>query len=290
MDVEFRPRVARPRRGPSVGPITPHLFEPTAQRPVRAKNHRLAASTEVVPHTHAWAQLAYSAVGVLRLVTPEGSYITPPSRAVYVPPGVEHAITVIEDAELRTLYLHPQPALHWSRCRVLEVSELLRAAVLQLDTTPDEPRQRLDPEGPPRQRLGTDALARERLLADVVLDELRRARAVPLGVPWPADKRLRALCEAVLADPARHATLDGWAAEHAASARTLARLFRRELGTSFGQWRQQVLLARALAFAAERRPMGWIAAELGYASASAFSAMVRRAVGAPPSRFFASAR
>jgi AraC-like DNA-binding protein len=285
-------RTSRParRRGPSVGPITPHLFVPSAERPVRAKNHRLAASTEVVPHAHAWAQLAYSAVGVLRLVTPEGSYITPPSRAVYVPPAVEHAITVIEDAELRTLYLHPQPALPWARCRVLEVSELLRAAVLQLDTTPDEPRQRLDSEGRPRQRLDAATLARERLLADVVIDELARARAVPLGVPWPADKRLRALCDAVLADPARHATLEGWATEHAASARTLARLFRRELATSFGQWRQQVLLAKALAWAAERRPMGWIAAELGYASASAFSAMVRRAVGEPPSRFFASAR
>jgi AraC-like DNA-binding protein len=35
-------------------------------------------------------------------------------------------------------------------------------------------------------------------------------------------------------------------------------------------------------------PMAAIAAELGYASPSAFSAMVRRSVGAPPSRFFAS--
>jgi AraC-like DNA-binding protein len=35
--------------------------------------------------------------------------------------------------------------------------------------------------------------------------------------------------------------------------------------------------------------MGVIAAELGYASASAFTAMVRRSVGAPPARFFGSA-
>jgi AraC-like DNA-binding protein len=67
----------------------------------------------------------------------------------------------------------------------------------------------------------------------------------------------------------------------------MARLFRSELGTSFVQWRQQVLLARALSLAAKKRSMGSIAAELGYASASAFSAMVKRSVGAPPSRFFA---
>jgi AraC-like DNA-binding protein len=38
--------------------------------------------------------------------------------------------------------------------------------------------------------------------------------------------------------------------------------------------------------AAHKKPMSHIAAELGYASASAFTAMVTRSVGAPPSRFF----
>jgi AraC-like DNA-binding protein len=109
---------------------------------------------------------------------------------------------------------------------------------------------------------------------------------VRLGVDLPADKRLRALCEAVLDDPTRHATLEGWARDTGASARTVARLFRQQLGTTFVQWRHQVLLARALAMAARKLPMATIAAELGYASPSAFSAMVRRSVGTPPSRFF----
>ncbi len=119
------------------------------------------------------------------------------------------------------------------------------------------------------------------------MDELRRARPVRLGVDLPTDKRLLSLCRAVLDDPTRHTTLDAWAHDAGASARTVARLFRSELGTSFVQWRQQVLLARALSLAARKRPMASIAAELGYASASAFSAMVKRSVGAPPSRFFA---
>jgi AraC-like DNA-binding protein len=70
----------------------------------------------------------------------------------------------------------------------------------------------------------------------------------------------------------------------------VARLFRQELNTSFAQWRQQVVLAKAVALAARKRPMNLIAAELGYASASAFTAMVRRSVGMPPSLFFASAQ
>jgi AraC-like DNA-binding protein/quercetin dioxygenase-like cupin family protein len=283
-----RPSPAPVRSLSRVGPQTPHLYGPTAARPLRAKVQRLTADTHVVPHRHPWGQLAFSTVGVVRLTADHGTYLAPPSRAVWVPPGIEHAITVIEDTELRTLYLLAPPGrtvpmpvseqLAWTSCRVLEVSDLLRALVIELDT-------RADGAGPP---LSHQQRRRERLLSALVLDELRRARPLPMGVDLPADKRLRALCEAVLDDPARHATLDGWASDSGASSRTVARLFRQQLGTTFGQWRQRVLLAKALALAAGHHPMNRIASELGYASPSAFSAMVRRSVGQAPSRFFAS--
>ena len=110
-----------------------------------------------------------------------------------------------------------------------------------------------------------------------------------VGVVELPDARLKKLCEAMLNQPGRHASLEAWSTEAALSARTVSRLFRDELGTSFAQWRSQVLLAHALSMAARRKPMSHIAAELGYASASAFTAMVTRTVGMPPSRFFAEA-
>lgn len=272
---------------PPIGPLAPHLYAPTPQRPLRAKRHCLGTDTRVVPHHHDWAQIALSSTGVVRLTMEHGTYLVPPSRALWIPPGMEHALNVVEDTDLRTLYLlqprgHSGPGVPraeqapWRQCRVLEVSPLLRALVLELDVQPDG-------GGPP---LAPQALQRERRLGALVLDELRRARPIRLGVDLPADKRLRTLCEAVLDDPTRHATLDGWARDTGASPRTVARLFRQELGTTFVQWRQQVLLVKALSLAARKQPMGVIAAELGYASASAFSAMVRRSVGEPPSRFF----
>ena len=269
-----------------IRPLTPHLYTPTAARPLRAKLLRLRADTRVIPHAHPWGQVALSSTGVIGVTASHGSYIVPPSRAVWIPPGVEHAVTVIEDAELLTLYLH-QPrsrcgparsaagSAAWRQCRVLEVSSLLLALALQLDTAADAPNA-----VPSR-----ETLARERRLGALLLDELHRAAPVRLGIDLPQDKRLRRLCEAVIEAPSRHATLAAWAADAGASARTLTRLFRSELGTSFVQWRQQVLLARAVPLAARKLPMASIAAELGYASPSAFSAMVRRSVGAPPSRF-----
>lgn len=282
-------------------------LRPDMARPLRVRARSLGADTRIEPHCHAWAQLAYSAAGVLRVTAGQHTYIVPPSRAVWIPPGVEHVVTVVEDADLRTLYLHLPPGQAgpaalgdppaamppatarratgtqhpWRQCRVLEVSPLMREAVEQLCALPALML-------PTRGALPGWA-ARERCLVALVQDELHRARPVALGVGLPADKRLRALCEAVLHDPARHATLQGWAFEAGASVRTVGRLFRQELGTTFAEWRQQVLLAKALSMAARKRPVAHIAAELGYASASAFSAMVRRSVGMPPSRFFAAA-
>lgn len=270
-----------------LAPLDPGLYAPSPERPVRAKARLLDPDSEIHPHRHAWAQVAIAVSGVAHLTAETASYLVPAWRALWIPPGIEHVVRVVEAAELRTLYIHQAPGqagpdvparaqASWRHCRVLEVSPLLRELVLQMGIEPDD-----------APRPDAEALARERRLGELALDELRRAATVPIGIALPRDKRLRALCEAVLADPTRHASLAGWATDAGASERTIARLFRSELNTSFGPWRQQVLLGRALTLAAQGRPMGLIASELGYASASAFSAMVRRSVGLPPTRLLA---
>jgi AraC-like DNA-binding protein len=258
----------------------PERFAPTAERPLRAKSRVLEHLADIQPHRHDWAQLVFSMTGAVRVSTEASTYIVPPSRAVWIPPGLVHAVTAIEQCDLHTLYLAPAllDGNTWQVGRVLEVSPLLRELVLALPVTPDP----TPPESP-------DDAQRRCGIEHLVLIELRRARPLALGVALPRDARLRRLCEAMLQEPGRHAGLDEWAAEAGASPRTLSRLFREQLGTSFAQWRSQLLLAHALTLAARGRPMSYIAAELGYASASAFSAMVTRTVGMPPSRFFAEA-
>lgn len=279
------PKAASPApRRTSLPPLDPMRHEPTAARPVRGKSRRMEHHMDIQPHWHSWGQLVFSITGAVRVSAQgeasDSTYIVPPSRAVWIPAGVVHAVTAIERADLLTLYFHASAVqmlgdtAEWAGCRVLDVTPLLRELVLQLAVDPDAP------PGHPAD------MARERTICTLILDELHRARSVRLGLPLPRAGRLRRLCEAMLEQPMRHTGIEGWAAHAATSARTLSRWFRDELGTSFGQWRQQLLLAHALSMAARKRPMGLIAAELGYASPSAFSAMVTRAVGMPPSRFF----
>ena len=251
-------------------------WRPDRARPVRLRSRDMPADAHFDPHRHAWAQLAWCASGVLE-VSADGSgrgdettYIVPPSRAVWIAPGARHAVHVLERAQFRTLYLHESVTPEgWTGCRVIVVSDLLRELV-----------EALDAPGLPE--------AREQLLTALVLDELVRADTQELGVPLPragGDKRLRALCEAVLRAPGQRASLAAWAADVGASERTLARLFQAELGTGYQQWRQQAVLAHALPMLAQGMPVGQVAAATGYASESAFSAMFKAAMGQPPRRF-----
>lgn len=263
-----------------VGDTDPYM--PSAQRPVRVRARSLPADTHFVPHRHPWAQLAYCATGIVQVtaspndaLAEEVTYIVPPSRAVWIAPGAMHAVSVREAARLRTLYLDASTTPQgWQGCRVIVVSPLLRELIQALDA--------------PMRAM------REALLAALVQDEITRANTQSLGVPMPhaqtGDKRLRALCEAVLRAPSERATLADWAADTGASERTMARLFREELGVSYQQWRQQAVLAHALPLLARGRPISEVAAASGYASDSAFSAMFKTAMGQSPSRFAVSVR
>ncbi|CAN0450669.1 unnamed protein product, partial [Phaeothamnion confervicola] len=236
-------------------------FTPSRDRPVRMRARAMPVDTHFEPHAHAWAQLAYCATGLLQVTaeqsrsrTDEITCIVPPSRAVWIAPGAQHQITVLEAAEFRTLYIDASATPPgWGNCRVIVVSALLREAIHALDALP----------------VRALSAAREQLLTRLVLDEITHADTQALGVAMPhpqnGDKRLRALCEAVLRAPSERATLAEWAEGTGASERTVARLFRDELGLSYQQWRQQVILAHALPLLTRGAAVSQVAAATGYA-------------------------
>ncbi|CAN7231981.1 helix-turn-helix transcriptional regulator [Pseudoduganella sp. LjRoot289] len=244
---------------------------PTSVRPVTMTARDLQAAEFLRAHDHPWGQVTFALEGVLRVTANNSSWIVPPLRAIWIAPHVVHEVTVLETARLRPLCVLAERApFAGTECKVLEVSSLLRELIVAL--------ARLD------RRL---APAREPLLAELILDELARSATRPIRVPLPEDKRLKMLCASLIDEPGSPQTLGHWAQQVGASERTLARLFERELGLTFGQWRQQVRLAHAAPLIARGLPLAQVAEQLGYASQSAFSAMFKKTFGTTPSAFFA---
>ncbi|WP_369303321.1 helix-turn-helix transcriptional regulator [Pseudomonas sp. N2-5-1-1] len=244
----------------------------TAQLPPRpwleayADNYR--HDEVVLPHCHAQAQLIHGVAGVMVVSTAQGSWLVPSGHALWVPAGTPHEIRMAGDVHMRTLFLAPDAEPGLGRvCQVIEVSALLRelivaAALIAGQNTP-----------------------RMLALIELIRMELLSAPVVAMHVPVPAEARLAKLCTHFIRHPADDSSLESWADLLNMSARTLSRIFQRELGMSFGEWRQRARLALSLKLLAQGVPILEVALEHGYQSPSAFSAMFRRAMGYPPSHF-----
>lgn len=242
----------------------------TLPRTVTAVPSEAQHGAHVVPHSHPWAQLLYASDGVMRARTDLGVWIIPPRRAVLIAPGIVHELTMLSRVNMRTLYIDAAvTGLVVEGCRVLEVSPLLRELILALSAEPVE----------------YAVPGRGEQLARLILTELAGMETVPIAVPWPRDRRLRALCTDIMDDPGSRRALEDRALDAGASARTLIRLFPKETGLHYRQWVQQVHLAHAFPMLARGDSVGTIAASLGYASPSAFTSMFRRLLGKTPQHY-----
>lgn len=123
------------------------------------------------------------------------------------------------------------------------------------------------------------------MVMDLLMAEIDRAPTIPLSVPFPHSPALRARCHAFVARPDARQGIDDWADGLRLNRRAFTRLFRRETGMSFAEWRQQACVLAALPRLAQGEPVTAIALDLGYDSPAAFSTMFRRWLGAPPSRY-----
>ena len=87
------------------------------------------------------------------------------------------------------------------------------------------------------------------------------------------------------AEPGDNRPLLQWAEQVHVSERTLARQFVRELGMSFGEWRQRLRYLAAIEALDSERSVQHVAFDLGYSTASAFIAMFQRHAGCTPEQY-----
>ncbi|PKV89027.1 AraC family transcriptional regulator [Streptomyces sp. TLI_146] len=219
----------------------------------------------MLAHRHEVHQVVYAGQGVLSVTTDAGSWVAPATRAIWVPAGTAHEHRAYGETALHTVGVPvDRDPLGLARPAVLAVGPLLRELIIAYSSP--------GPKETPEAR---------RMLA-VVLDQLRHAPEKPLHLPTARDPRLVALCAILDDDPADPRSLAALGAAVGASARTLARLFRAEMGMTFPQWRTQLRLHHALVLLAGDASVTSVAQRCGWSSTSAFIDVFRRAFGHTP--------
>jgi AraC-like DNA-binding protein len=237
----------------------------TPRAPTRTRV--LRAGEAIDPHWHDDHHLVYAGTGVVAVTTDAGTWFAPGTRAIWVPAGCVHEHRAHGALELHFVGLPvAEDPLGLGGPTVLSVGPLLRELIIAYVG-----------DG------GSDRPELHRLRA-VLFDQVRVAPQQQVQLPAPADARLRAVCDLLRADPADPRSLAALGREVGAAERTLSRLFRRELGMTFPQWRTRLRLYSALQMLADDVPVTVVAHRCGWASASAFIDVFRRAFGHTPGR------
>ena len=244
---------------------SPILDPDVSVRPVFVLSDR-HEQVNVPWHAHRRVQLLHVSEGVLTVRTRTTRFVVPPQRGVWIGSGIEHRIEARSPFWLTTCYVDPDCVSLPPRPVVVAVDrlvdELLIAASRFGGTYPED--------GP-----------ESRLMA-VLLDRLQGLPTSDIALPDPRDERLRRITDRLLLDPALNEPLATLAHKAALTERTAARLFLRETGMTYGRWRQQMRLQRALEHLAVGKSVTQAAFAVGYADVSSFITAFKNLFGRTP--------
>ncbi|MGH6760247.1 MAG: AraC family transcriptional regulator [Phyllobacterium sp.] len=224
----------------------------------------------VPPHNHSRGQLLYALSGVVMVTTSEGRWMVPTEHALWIPAGMTHSVEMVGAVRMRSVYVLPGAIESLpDSSRVVGMTNLMRSLIVEATDMP-----------PGKKPHGRDAL-----VMSLILHEIPRLPELPLGLPFPTDPQLAALCRRFVIAPSSQARIDDWAEILAMSRRAFTRAFRRETGLSLSTWRQQACLFAALPRLAAGEAVTSVALDLGYESTAAFTTMFKRMTGVPPQRY-----
>ena len=223
-------------------------------------------------HSHDRAQLSFSISGVLCITTDDASYILPPNRAIWIPPGVRHQTSCKENVRFHVVYIDPTLDNLPEKCRVFEVSDLICALIGEIVTF----------------NFAYDEAGREGRIVRLLLDEIPRMPTMNIHIPMPRDNRILRVCNKLIENPSDQSDIDYWASIANMGRRTFTRIFKNETGMGMATWRLQVRLMHAVSLLHAGHSITSVAFGTGYESVSAFTSVFHRSFGFPPSHYRAA--
>lgn len=222
---------------------------------------------QVPEYAHGSDQLIYAISGCMEVSSDQSMWLIPPHFALWIPARTHHRIHMPGPVSMRTLYLQTGLASRSEPlCAVLHVTPLRRELIIEAVNV-----------GQLRIRGRYECAFR-----DLLTRQLQRASPMPTFVTLPREERALAVAQAILRNPAESKPMAELCSEAGVSVRTIKRVFRRDIGTSFESWRRQVRLTKAVELLVSGCSIKEVAYKVGYCQSSAFVEMFRRTFGTTP--------
>lgn len=222
-------------------------------------------------HEHSYHQLIYATAGTTQIETAQARFLLPAGRAAWIPAGMRHR-TLVSDHEGASLYFAPDAITEaGARVRILVAPPVMREMILHALRWPQGT---ADADPVARSFFATLAL----MCGEWLESEL------PLSLPTARHPGICRAIDYALADPGG-ATQPGAIKVAAMSERSFRRRFLAETGMSWQAWLGQARILSAMTLLAGGRCVTEVAADVGYASLSAFAKAFMQLVGESPSEY-----
>lgn len=247
-------------------------FRPDDDLPVIPIKFTTKDAVSASPHSHPRGQLIYASHGVVRVITPIGTWLVPPTQAIWIPPNIQHDVTFPGEVALFSLFVANAKCQTLSQtCTVLKVSGLLRELIMRACEL-----------GYPYKT--EDASYRFMM---VLMDEIARAEITQMELPSAKDLRIVKVTDSLSRNPQASPNYEQLADLACISTRTLARLFIQETGLSLGEWNRRLLVHIAITQLTIGKSVTTVALNLGYKNPTSFVEMFRKTIGVSPKKHLA---
>ncbi|RTR32759.1 AraC family transcriptional regulator [Shewanella atlantica] len=220
-------------------------------------------------HSHQMAQLLYAPLGCMNITLDNTQCILPPTKAAWIPAGVEHCVQMRNVVAYRSVYFDIRAFPDLSQgVKIISVNALLQALIERMAMW--------EWDKPIKEQTAAMALLAE---------ELEAAPEEPLLLPLPTDPRLKSWLSALRSGEELPLALKIMAKEIGASEKTISRIFSKQTGMPYQAWRQQWRLHGAIERLALGGSVSEVAFSLGFSSDSAFISFFKQHLGNTPSQY-----
>jgi AraC-like DNA-binding protein len=221
-------------------------------------------------HSHPRAQLLYATSGVMNVVVKNQIWVVNPLQGLWIPGGVEHQVSFQKNVKLYSVFIDPfftdqLPANSFS----FDISIFLKQLIFKIISFENNENPTLP----------------QKKIMDVFIDELALIQPSHTFLPTSNHPQLKNIISLLMNDTTSKYTINHYAEISHMSTRTLSRLFIKELGMNFSDWRIRLKLLEAIKRLGEKQSVKEIALDLGYETASAFIFMFKKNLGKTPSNY-----
>lgn len=245
-------------------------FEINKSRPITTYSEILKNAKCQDSHSHPRAQIISCDSGIMEVVIKNNTWIVNSTQSVWIPSNVEHQVYFPNNVKIITAFIDPSqleklPTYSFA----FDNSNFFKSLLLKIVCFSNP----------------TEFTAEQKRITDVLLDEISIIQPTLTFLPTSKDERIKKVTDALLHNYSEKQTIEYYAGICCVSSKTLSRLFIKELGMPFGDWKIRFKLLEAIKQLGEKKSITEIALNLGYENPSSFITTFKKHLGKTPSNY-----